>query len=95
MGVFAGSYHIERHDVVERYLAVMVCFHKTLVHLLRAATGRQTQYEGPVRARIKIFDTLDDVLCDVLRSAMAIVPDDKPPVYMSVKQRKIRFTMHT
>lgn len=50
------QYHIECHDIFERYFACPVALHKNSVYNLRAAASRKTQYE---RAILSGFESLD------------------------------------
>lgn len=76
---FLLVYHIECHDVSERYLAIVERFHEVLVHLLRTTAGGQTKHEWALWGRLEVVDALDDVFRDVLRRSGTIVSDYESP----------------
>jgi hypothetical protein len=74
-----GTYHVERHDILERDLPGAVPLHQDLVDDLGATPGGQTDHEGLVFGGFEGFDATDDVVGDVVGDRQRILSDNDSP----------------
>jgi hypothetical protein len=70
--------HVEGDDVPEGELAVAVEVHEVSIHAQRRRTGRQAEDKGMGRGRLRLGDTVGDVLSSPKRKTFVIRLNDEP-----------------
>lgn len=69
-----------------------MALHKCSVYNLGAAASGKTQYERTILSRFESLDTTDDIVRDIFRRLLSVLPDDNSPTDMSESSEKNPFS---